>query len=96
LEVAGNLQLGVGHNDAAFTGIGGGGAVHRKTQLFDSSGVLLADDFDGLLGGNVLVLLSGRGLGGGSVLLGISLCSTVVFEALLYGVGGGGYGDRKR
>lgn len=65
-----NSQLGIGHNDAAFTGIGGGGAVHRKTQLCDASRVLLADDLDGLLGGDVLVLLSGGGLGGRSVLLG--------------------------
>lgn len=65
-----NSQLGIGHNDAALTGIGGGGAVHRKTQLCDSSGVLLADDLDGLPGGDVLVLLSGRGFGGRSVLLG--------------------------
>lgn len=64
-----NSQLGIGHNDAALTGIGGGGAVHRKTQLRDSSGILLADDLDGLLGGDVLVLLPGRGLGGRSVLL---------------------------
>lgn len=65
-----NSQFGVGHNDAAFTGISGGGAVHRETQLCDSSGILLADDLDGLLGGDVLILLSGGGLGGRSVLLG--------------------------
>lgn len=65
-----NSQLGIGHNDAAFTGISGGGAVHRETQLCDSSSVLLANDLDGLLGGDVLILLSGRGLGGRGVLLG--------------------------
>lgn len=64
-----NSQLGVSDNDAALTGVGSGGAVHRQTELLNAGGILLAYDFDGLLGGDVFIFLACRGLCGWGVLL---------------------------
>jgi hypothetical protein len=62
--VEAELELGVGDDDAAGQGIGGGVAVDAEGHVPDLPGEVLADEVGGVAEAHVLVVLADGGLGG--------------------------------